>query len=249
MSTRRNRGWTGRGDISDFMPAPIEAEDREVEVWDGTLGHLHTLGRIAAARITFRGMPHDEMAEIATSEIAYQLALDPDTPIPDLLLLGQQAVGNEVNSVLASHGQRHGENRTGARFAVYWSHKRTHYDSYGLDRLAARQVWEALREDDQRMLLARSAHGTYRQMAADLGVKEDTCRRWTIRARQAALDLWFDWETAPEPVTDVKRQATHCKHGHDLDVHGQYYTDNRTARKKRRCGECARIRYKKKAAA
>lgn len=244
--SRRNPNWVPRGNVADFMPAPIETVEREEQYWDGTLGHLHTLGRIAAARITFRGMPHDEMAEIATSEIAYQLALDPNTPVTDLLRDGQQAVGDEANALMSSHGQRHADDRNGARFAVFWEHRRVHYDHYGLDRIAVRQVWKDLTEDDQRMLLARMAHGTYREMADDLGAKLDTCRRWTIRARQAALDLWFDWEPAPAPATDVKRQATHCKHGHDLDVHGQWYRDNRTTRKKRRCGECARIRYRER---
>lgn len=231
------------------MTATIGAEEKVEAYWDGTLEHLQKLGKIAAARITFRGMDHREMANIATSEIAYELAINPDTPIVDLLRAGHRAVGNEANAVMSSHGQRQAEDRNGSRFAVFWEQKRVHYDYYGLDKIAVRQVWETLTEDDQRMLLARMAHGTYREMSDDLGVKLDTCRRWTIRARQAALNRWFDWETAPRPVTDVKRQTTHCKHGHDLDIHGQWYTDNRTTRKARRCGECARIRYQERTAA
>lgn len=254
MSTRRNRGWTGRGDISDFMPAPIEAEDREVEVWDGTIDMLKKAANFAAARIRYSTRTRGEIKDIAFSECCMLAAENPNVDFFELVNGAVRAVSAEFRQITASHGTYRTDTTTGARHAAYWRGDRArHHDSYGLDRIALGQVWEELPDLDRKYLLIRAAYSSNVEAAAAAGCAVSTMTKRTRMARKNAQRLWFDWESPPAYRMNRQRQRTHCRQGHSLDEHAQWIVDT-NGNRVRRCGECNRIRVaahraKKRAAA
>lgn len=246
---RRNPGWKQSGDVKDFLPAEIEVEAQEIEHWDGSMQHIRQIARMAASRSHFTAHLTEDKAELAATGITMALAEEPDTPVWELISRGVEAISRSQQTYLQQHGLRaDGDGRTGAKFAIYWDPSRrepTH--ERRLDHWAVEQVWWELDEKHQQTLLGRIAAPDVEAQATQVGLSKAGVRKRIRQARQAALDLWFDWEPAPKPTPDMPR-ATHCTRGHDLDEHGSWMT--RTGRGRTRyCLTCANDSNKRRRAA
>lgn len=240
---RRNPGWVKSGDVANFLPAPIETTEREEEYWDGTLDYIHKAANYAASRIHFSGISKQEKRDLAFSEICMRIAEDPDITFVDMMHDAQRAIHREIDQLMSSHGTSKKERNTGARFATYWNQKTVHIDDYGLDRIALHQVWGAMREKDQLVILQRVAHPTNADVARATGENAGTVTVRYRNARKNALSLWFDFEAPPALKTNRQDTRTHCPHGHSLDQYAQWITD-KDGYRHRRCGECNRLRQK-----
>ena len=244
--TRRQAGWVKSGNVADFLPTPdtTPPDDDEVELWDGTIHHLDSLARIAASRAYISDVFPGDKREAALSGITMALAEDLDTPVHELLHAGTSAVSRAMQTHLRHHGQRVDGAGTGGRFQAFWEPTRHHFDTYPVERLALHQVWWQLDDKHQQALLGRVAHVDHAEHATALGLSRAAVNKRVLRARRAALALWFDWETPPDIAPDVKRTATHCAHGHSFDEHGGWVTRKNRPRS-RYCRACARTQNEK----
>ncbi|MGP6175403.1 hypothetical protein [Corynebacterium sp. A21] len=246
--TRRNPGWVTSGAVSDFLPAEIEVEEHEDEYWDGTLEHLHTMGKIAASRAFYQGTSEPDRRDTATSAISMALAENPDTTVWELLRLGQTAISREHQDRLGQNGARKSSGGTGARFAAYWEPHRPAFANFGLDRIAVHQVFDALGDRHQEDLLGAASFESLTEHAEAVGRTLATMSARVKEARQAALAAWFDWETPP-PVSRRSRrheQVKECPQGHAQNIHRKWKSNGAQGRKAY-CSQCHRERNRKTA--
>lgn len=242
--SRRNPNWVKSGDVADFLPTPIETVEREEQYWDGTLEHLSSIARMAASRSHFTARLHDDKQELAFTGISMALVENPDTPVWGLIARGVEAISRAVQEHHGHHGKRTDGGHTGKQFAVFWDMSRPEpAEDRRIEKVAISQVWWALEEKHQQTLLGRIAHPDTTEHAASVGLSVAGVRKRIRQARQAALDLWFDWEPAPKPAPDMPR-ATHCKQGHNQDEHGSWMVRSGRGRV-RYCLTCANERNEK----
>lgn len=262
MTTRRQRGWSGSGAVSDFMPAPIE-EDYD----DGTrdplpeidLDLIRKAANYAAARSRSPGWMPDKR-DLAWEGIVLEWLENPEASFFDLVDAGHRAITNDLVDHHTMHGTRRqsfasGESTgyTGRRFAVYWNQSSTTFQPDVITPMAVRQVWAALSDEDRDILLSVTLAESMTKAAEAFGLPQSTYSRNLRRARERAAQVLFDWERAPELQHLQGKRVTHCRRGHSYDEHAQWTIDSRGHRS-RRCGECNRLavaaaRAKKRTAA
>lgn len=243
--SRRNPGWVKSGNVSDFMPDPIEAVEHEAEYWDGTLEHLHLMGKIAASRAFYQATSEPDRRDTATSAISMAIAENPDMEVWELLRIGQSAVSRAHQDRLGQHGARLTGGGTGARFATYWD-VRPQFPHYGLDYVALHQVFDAMEEQHQEDLLGAASYGSLTDHAEAVGRTLGTMSARVKKARQSALELWFDWEIPPPPPRRSRRHeaVSHCPQGHDQGIHRKWKSNGARGRSPY-CSECHRERNRK----
>ncbi len=244
--SRRNPGWVKSGAVADFLPSPIETAEREEEYWDGTLEHLHLMGKIAASRAFYQSTSEPDRRDTATSAISMAIAENPDLEVWELLRIGQSAVAKAHQNRLSQHGVRLTGGGTGAGFAAYWEDKRPQFAHYGLDHVALHQVFDAMEEQHQEDLLGAASYESLTDHAQAVGRTLGTMSTRVKQARQAALELWFDWETPPEPPRRSRRHeaVAHCPRGHDQNIHRKWKNNGARGRSPY-CSECHRERNRK----
>lgn len=211
--------------------------------WDGTLSRLRQLSRIAATRIRTHTTPDEELIDLAMSELCLLVAETPDMSTRQLIARAVDGVQAEIRGVRHSYGvatdyERESGRFTGARHHAYWG-RRTHYDDYCLEEMAARQVWDALTPRHRDALLARMSGEPMSTSAYRLGIARTGLVRRIREARMAASSLWHDWESPPLPQKDLRRTSTHCPAGHPYAEYGR--TTRAGGRRSTHCRECDRI--------
>lgn len=253
MARRRpNQGWVTSGPVANFMPTEIITEEHEDEHWDGTYQHLIRMARLAAGRVTIN-LDHiqGDKQDLALQGVTMAIVNDPGATVNEIIQAGQQEASIEAQRYLQRHGRRTDGEGTGGRFSTYWYGDRgqTPAADLRLEKRAVHEVFYDLDDVDQEVLLGAVAYPTPADEAEAIGLSPNGIRQRRRRARQAALNLWFDFETPPDVATiDYKPRPTECGQGHDLDMHGAWM--NRTGRGRTRyCLTCATEANKKARAA
>jgi len=228
------------------MSAIKECEQpAEVDRWDGTLAHINKIARRAVRGARFSTSSGFDQHDTASSAIAMKLAEAPDTPVRELIHAGYSAIAREHQMTLSQHGVRVYDDATGERFAAYWLGIPHHFDSYNFSKAALHQVFDALGQKHQQDLLGAAAHGSVAAYAESLGLSASTVSTRIKQAREAALKLWFDWETPPplKQMTLRNMARDFCPQGHDQSVYRRWTLTKKHGRRAY-CSECHRARNK-----
>lgn len=243
------RGWT-RPDrrTSAALIAQTATGDPGTPItdrWDGTLGHIEHLARRAVA--AHRASKHTEWGfeqrlDDAASAIGVAIAADPGASTADLIAAGMMGITDDRHLALA------GRDTTGCwgpRARTFWLDRSDGptYPAPRLDQLALTQIWARLDDTAKTTLVALAAcDGSQRDAATALGITGAAVTRRVQKARRAAFDAWFDWESAPPIPRHTRARKTHCPQGHDLAVHGR----ERPGTRQRACRVCDRLTAQKK---
>lgn len=226
------------------MSAIKECEQpAEVDRWDGTLAHINKIARRAVRGARFSTSSGFDQHDTASSAIAMQIAEAPDTPVEELVHVGYSAIAREHQMTLSQHGVRVYDDASGERFAAYWLGIPHHFDSYNFSKAALHQVFNALEYKQRQDLLGAANYGSVAAYAETLGLNPSTVSTRIKQAREAALRLWFDWETPPplKQMTLRHMAKDFCPQGHDQSVYRRWTLTKKHGRRAY-CGECHRER-------
>jgi DNA-binding CsgD family transcriptional regulator len=191
------------------------------------LADLDQLARKAVWRVWGLTLDYNTRYELAWSAIADHLyaAERPPTP-PDLIWVGQDAIGTEVRDTMHHHGvdriARGGDTMRG--FVAFWETAIRHTSSPEngvVERAALWQIWPHLTEAQRRALLALAAHGTYQAAAASMGITYKTFKQHIGNGRNRFLDLWHEHE-APSRIWGCDRRV--YRSGDNAAVEASYRT-------------------------
>lgn len=225
--------------------AKFGALEGEIERWDGTLTHINKLARRAVRGARFTTSSGFDQHDTASSAISMRIAEAPDTSVSELVQVGYSAIAREHQMTLSQHGVRVYDDASGSgeRFAAYWLGTPHHFDSYNLTKAALHQVFNALEEKKRQDLLGAANFGSVSAYAASLGLNPSTVSTRIKRAREAALRLWFDWETPPplKQMTLRNMAKDYCPQGHEQSIHRRWTLTKKHGRRAY-CGECHRER-------
>lgn len=225
--------------------AKFGALEGEIERWDGTLAHINKLARRAVRGARFTTSSGFDQHDKASSAIAMRIAEAPDTSVSELVQVGYSAIAREHQMTLSQHGVRVYDDASGSgeRFAAYWLGTPHHFDSYNLTKAALHQVFNALEEKKRQDLLGAANFSSVSAYAASLGLNPSTVSTRIKQAREAALELWFDWETPPplKQMTLRNMAKDFCPQGHEQSIHRRWTLTKKHGRRAY-CGECHRER-------
>ncbi|MCW2900427.1 MAG: hypothetical protein JWO67_2692 [Streptosporangiaceae bacterium] len=168
---------------------------------------LEDLAKIAGivVRIAYgRLLDVEEARDVAACAIVERLYAEPEPMIEDLYRAGRRAVasayGQQKSFVgIETNRSRSGREGVGREFARYWYSQGalvSPFEDAIVDRLAVKQVWDALSPRHQETLLALAEHGSHAAARAALGV---TTKAWEHRLRKARIQarvFWY-WPEAP----------------------------------------------------
>lgn len=218
-------------------------QSADAEHWDGTLAHINKMARRAVRGVRFSTSSGFDQHDTASSAIAMKLAEAPDTPVSELIQAGYSAIAREHQITLSQHGVRTYDYATGERFAAYWLGTPHHFDSYNFSKAALHQVFDALDQKQQQDLLGAASHSSVAAYAKSLGLNASTVSTRIKQAREAALKLWFDWETPPplKQMTLRHMAKDFCPQGHDQSVYRRWTLTKKHGRRAY-CSECHRAR-------
>lgn len=230
------------------MVNTVKTREQDIERWDGTLAHINKIARRAVRGARFNSSSGFDQHDTAASAIAMKLAEAPDTPAQELIHAGYSAIAREHQITLSQHGVRTYDEATGGRFAAYWLGTPHHFDSYNFSKAALHQVFNALERKQRQDLLGAANHGSVAAYAKTLGLNPSTVSTRIKQAREAALRLWFDWETPPplKQMTLRNMAKDFCPQGHDQSVHRRWTLTKKHGRRAY-CGECHRERGRARA--
>lgn len=130
----------------------------------------------------------------------------------DLFEAGRDALAREVRDTMRHRGERRDGTNDGTKFAVYWHwHARSIPSPEGAlaERVALRQILDALTPRQREALGALALHGDYWKAAASLGIEPQTFRALLGRARGEFFRLWFEGEKPPKVRGTDRRTERH----------------------------------------
>lgn len=225
--------WTSLGD------AELDEWRQPVDHW--TIEMTREAAAIAAGRVRF-GIDRWQVRDLAWEGVAAAIAASPHASWQAAVDAGATAARSEISQTLAAHGARRDGQSTGRGHAVYWLDWAAPIgtpDSV-LDRIAVRQVVDALDPDHRDALLLWAATFDFDAIADAYGCSRSHAIVLLRRARTAAYRLWFD-QDQPPPLGSIRKRTAGdtCPQGHPYDG---WARNNRTGRRMRTCRTCKRER-------
>jgi hypothetical protein len=199
------------------VPEPSPSAAAEMVVGHGyTLGEVQRLAGIAVASTPVgAGLDRSDVDEAAWFAIAEWLCASAERPAPGwLVVYARDAIRRLVRDERHHHGVPRDDPWAGQasmpRVAVFWHPPAGTSDGHadGVDdRVALRQVWQALREQDRQALAALAVTGDYQAAADALGLRLSTYAHRLAAARRRALALWHQGEAPSRPWRADRRVA------------------------------------------
>ena len=168
-------------------------------VADGwTTRDLHQLALFTANRYRSRATAHAERYAAAWSAAAEAVCTAGEPPARDDVA---SAARDGINSLIYAHRRFHGLSQASgytarhASFTAYWHQlPSSGWEDAITDRIALRQVWEAISPANRRVLAALAEHGDQESAASALGMVYATYRARLREARIAFRVLWHEGE-------------------------------------------------------
>lgn len=205
----------------------MSTSDMEVK-YGYTLRDLDQMTHAAMKADRSMAMDYADRRDIAWSAIAEELCAAPHWPKRSTLIqAGWQAIYKAVREEYRQHGyadrEWHSGYATAPRFMKYWFPTVTHSPEERIvERIAARQVLDALTPTYRDAVVALAVHDDYRLAAQAMDLKDKAFQFRISTARRQMLARWFEGET-PRKVRKTDRRAgvhgqelaTHCSAGHE----------------------------------
>ena len=170
-----------------------------------TLEELAKIARIVVRTSPGRVIDVDEARDVAACAIVERLYAEPEPTLNDLYREARHALDAAYARQKSFRGlemnvARTGREGVGREFARYWYSRGAlvnPWEDEVVDRIALRQVWDALSPRHQETLLALAEHGSHAAARAALGV---TGKAWEHRLHKARVQARVFWYSPEAPA-------------------------------------------------